>query len=150
EPTAIEDYRKAVAGIEANGIYTDLLAGVREAKTILDGSHREGANQAIVLLSDGKMDPDPAVATPAARTSELLDQFADVLRDAGIKVYTLCFSDEADKALLARLAASTEGLSWYTPDADKVHESYADLFLAVKKPQMLALSAKGFAIDANI
>jgi len=133
-----------------SGQFTDILAGLKLARSILDAEPRADANQVIVLLSDGKLDPDPAVVSPVAAKSALLTEFLPSLRDEGIKVHTLAFGDQVDKAILAEIATVTDGLSWYTPTASKIHESYAELFLVVKNPQVLPLTSKGFKIDAGI
>ncbi len=132
-----------------SGQFTDILAGLKLARSILDAEARADANQVIVLLSDGKLDPDPAVVSPGA-SKATLTEFLPTLREDGIKVHTLAFGDQVDKALLAEIAAATEGLSWFTPTASKIHESYAQLFLVVKNPQVLPLTSKGFKIDAGI
>ncbi|MBX7143750.1 MAG: VWA domain-containing protein [Oligoflexia bacterium] len=133
-----------------SGEYTDILSGVRAAKDILEKEAREDANSVIVLLSDGKMDPNPAVGSSPLLTADLMNNYVPELKAKGIKIHTLAFSDQADRELLQQIALSTEGSHWFTPDADKVHESYADLFLVVKKPQMLPLTSKGFRLDGNV
>ena len=132
------------------GQYTDILAALKSAKSILEQNQREDSSQSIILLSDGKMDPDPALGSPSGRTQELIDDFLPDLKSKGIKVYTLSFSEQADKELLSQIAAATDAVSWFTPTADKIHQSFADLFLVVKKPQIVPLTSKGFNIDANI
>jgi hypothetical protein len=72
------------------------------------------------------------------------------MKSQGRRVYTLAFSKDADKELLQQIAAGTDAVQWFTESADQVHESYAQLFLAVKKPQVIPLSDKGFSIDENV
>lgn len=145
-----EQINKNIAEVGNSGQFTDLSAGIRLAKDILEKSKREGASPTIILLSDGKMDPKPEAGTAQTLTSDLLNKILPDLKAEGIKIHTLAFSEQADKDLLAQIAVATEGTHYFTPDADKIHESYADLFVAVKKPQMLPLTSKGFKIDANI
>lgn len=133
-----------------SGEFTDIVAGLKLAKSILEASPREEANQVVVLLSDGKLDPNPAILSAAAARSTLIDQLLPSFKDEGLKVHTLAFGDLVDRELLDRIAADTEGSSWFTPSAAKIHESYADLFLVVKSPQVLPLTSKGFKIDAGI
>lgn len=139
-----------VARVGQSGMYTNILAGIRAAKVLLESNRREGANQIIVVLSDGKMEPEPTEGTAQALTTDLLTMYLPDLKLKGVKVYALSFSPEADRELLDKIANSTDGLSWFTPDADKIHQSFADLFLAVKRPQVLPLTSKGFRVDANV
>ncbi len=145
-----ESVAQDIQKIETLGTYTDLLSGIKLAKSLLEEGHREDANQIIILLSDGKMEPDPLFSTPSLLTGELLNGVLPDLKAKGIKIYTLAFSEQADKDLLASIALGTEGISWYTESAEKVHQSYADLFLAVKKPQIVPLTSKGFHVDESV
>jgi len=133
-----------------SGEFTDILAGLKVAKGILEASPREDANQVVVLLSDGKLDPNPAVSSATAARAALVDELLPSFKEIGLKVHTLAFGDLVDRELLDRIAADTDGSSWFTPTASKIHESYAELFLVVKSPQVLPLTSKGFKIDAGI
>ncbi|RMG44734.1 MAG: VWA domain-containing protein [Candidatus Dadabacteria bacterium] len=133
-----------------SGLYTDIYAGLQTARKVLEESPRKDANKIIVLLSDGKMDPDPKNGSAEKLTDKLLNDLLPELKAEGIKVHTLSFSDQADKDLLSQIAAATDGMNWFTPTADKIHESYAELFLVVKKPQIVPLTSKGFRIDPDI
>lgn len=141
----------SLASISDDGQYTDILVGIKAAEAILKSNgNPEEANQAIILLSDGKMEPDPAVATSEARTKELIENQLPDLRTAGHKIYTLYFSDAADKELLSQISAATDAVNWFAPNPEKIHEAYADLFLAVKKPQVVPLQGKTFTMDPEI
>lgn len=143
-----EDLKSLIKTAGDSGTYTNLLSAVKEAEKILSVSPRKNASQVIVLLSDGKM--EGSSGDPNDLTNSLLGATANSLRQSGVKVYTLAFSDLVDKEILSQLAAFTNAVHWYTPDATKIHESYADLFLAVKKPQVVPFSKRGFKIDKDI
>ena len=139
-----------ISQIQNNGAFTNLLVGINRAKAMLDEAPRENTNQIIILLSDGKMDPPPTAGTSVTLTNELTNGVLPDLKAKGIKIYTLAFSNEADKELLSSIALGTEAIGWYTESADKIHESYADLFLAVKRPQIVPLTSKGFHVDQDV
>lgn len=141
-----EDLKSLIRSAGDFGIGTDILSAVKEAEKILSISARKSSSRIIVLLSDGKME----VVNPEESTNTLLGVTANSLRQAGIKVYTLAFSELVDKELLSQLAVFTNAVHWFTPDSTKIHESYADLFLAVKKPQIVPFSKRGFKIDKDI
>jgi len=145
-----DQINESVKSVEASGLYTDLYAAVSQAKDILTQEGRPDTRQLIILLSDGKMDPDPAVATGELRTRNLIDNLLPEVKAKDIKIYTLSFSDQADHDLLSEISAATDGLNWFTPSSDKIHESYTSLFLAVKKPQIVPLTSKGLHIDENV
>ena len=139
-----------IAKIENKGLYTDLLSGIKVAQDIFKNNPSKDAQQVIVLLSDGKMDPDPVKASPQTQNDALFNNTLPELKAQGIKVHTLAFSDQADKDLLSQIAASTEGIGIYAPDANSIHQAFTNLFLAVKKPQVLPLTSKGFKIDKDV
>jgi uncharacterized protein (TIGR03503 family) len=141
---------KDVSQVSSNGLYTDLLAGIKAAQTELKANVREDAHQIIVLLSDGKMEPDPAIASASVHSFDIINNILPALKAEGVKVHTLYFSDQADKDILSQIALGTDGVNWFTPTADKVHESFAELFLVVKKPQIVPLAGKSFIIDEDI
>lgn len=133
-----------------SGQFTDILAGLKLARSLLTEAPRADATPVIVLLSDGKLDPDPAATSASTSKLVLTEEFLPSLRDDGIKVHTLAFGDQVDRGLLAEIATATDGASWFTPTSAKIHESYAQLFLVVKNPQVLPLTSKGFKIDAGV
>lgn len=145
-----EELAESVSVVGNAGLYTDLLAGLQAAYELLKASGRPDANQTIILLSDGKMEPNPETGTAADQTSRLLDEFLPELKANGIKTHTLAFSDEADRDLLAQVAVATDGIHWFTSSSEEIHESYAELFVVVKKPQIVPLTKEGFPIDADV
>lgn len=141
---------KEIQGIKAEGEFTDLLEGIRTAERVLEASPRNDAERVIVLLSDGKMEPSPIVGLPSTRTLELVNQELPNLKSKEIKVHSLAFSQEADKMLLSEISAATDGLSWYTSNSDEVHKSFANLFLAVKRPQIVPMRSRSFTLDDDV
>lgn len=139
-----------ISGLKTEGQYTDLLAAIEAATEVIQAQGRPDAKPVVVLLSDGKMDPNPAVGLPAQRTQILLEQRLPELRTQSRRVYTLAFSPDADRELLQQIAAATDAIQWYTVSANEVHQSFAELFLAVKRPQVIPLGAKGFTVDENV
>lgn len=136
--------------IAPEGQYSDLSEGIKLAKAVLDASHRPEAQKLIVLLSDGKMEPDPKTSPAFARTLELVHDLLPDLKAKETKVFTLALSELADRPLLSEIAAATDGLTWYTGTAEDLHHSFAELFLAVKRPQIVAQTGRGFKIDDDV
>jgi hypothetical protein len=140
----------AVGALTASGQYTDLLAGVEAARDLIKQQKRPDATGIVLLLSDGKMDPDPKIGTAPFRSEQLLNAVLPDLKANSIKVNTLYFSEQADKQLLTEIALASEGASAFATSVDVIHQSFADLFLAVKKPQVVPLTGRGFSIDADV
>jgi len=139
-----------IQNIKTEGAYSDLLEGIRAAARILDASPRNDAERIIILLSDGKMEPNPKIGAPSARTVELSNQILPELKAKEIKVHSLAFSAQADKVLLGEISAATDGLSWYTATPEDIHRSFASLFLAVKRPQVVQMRSRSFVLDEDV
>jgi len=150
DPEQLDEVTRLISSIRTEGQFTDLLQGIEKASAILNEAGRSDAKPVVVLLSDGKMEPSPRSGTASARTQIMLEEVLPEMKSRGRRVYTLAFSKDADKELLQQIASGTDAVQWFTESADQVHESYAQLFLAVKKPQVIPLSDKGFSIDENV
>ena len=148
EPTDV--VTQQIQSIKTEGQYSDILEGIRAAAKILEASPRNDAERIIVLLSDGKMEPNPQAGAASTRTVELVNQVLPELKAKEIKVHSLAFSEQADKMLLAEISAATDGMNWFTVTSDDVHKSFANLFLVVKRPQVLQMRSRSFALDEDV
>lgn len=150
DPKQIDSVAKDIDRVGETGAYTDILAAVQKAKEIFEVNFRDKANQVVVLLSDGKFEPNPKLGSPDVLSQRLLEEIVPEARSLGIKFYTLAFSEQADRELLKEIAVGSGGINWYAKTPDEIHNSYADLFLVVKKPQLVPLTKAGFQIDEDI
>lgn len=145
-----DQVEKAISDISAEGGWTDIAAGVAKALDILTEKGRANARKMVVLLSDGKMDPHPTRGTPQEVASQMFNDSLLRYNAEKIKLYTLSLSKDADKLLLAEMAKRSNGLHWSTLTADSIHDKFSELFLSVKKPQIIPLDASGFDIDSGV
>jgi uncharacterized protein (TIGR03503 family) len=149
-PNKAKGMSERIEGIKAEGQFTDITEGIKLAASLLEQNPRAQAQRVIVLLSDGKVEPDPSVGPAFARTLEMVHDVLPELKAKEVKVFTLCFSDGADKAFLGEVAAATDGLTWFTQSVEDVHKSFAELFLAVKRPQVVQQTGRGFSVDSDV
>lgn len=140
----------ALQGIANEGRFTDLQLPIQAALKLLQARGRKDAQPCVILLSDGQMDPFPTRGTKEAVTEELFKLDLPQFREQGIKIYSVSLSDQADRALLAKIANETSGSSWYAPDVDTIHLKFSDLFLVLKKPQVVPVVSGGFEIDSSV
>jgi len=150
DEAATKTLQETVSKLPAAGQYTDLLSGVEAARDLIKQQKRPEASAIVVLLSDGKMDPNPKIGSAPFRSEQLLNSVLPELKAASVKINTLYFSDQADKQLLTEIALASEGASAFASSVDVIHKSFADLFLAVKKPQVVPLTGRGFSIDNDV
>ncbi len=149
-PERTEQLVSAIQSIKTEGRYTDLLEAVKTGSNLLESSSREDAQRVLILLSDGKMEPEASRGTAMSRTEELVNDILPDLKAKEIKVHTLALSSQADRELLGEISSATDGLNWFTKEPAELQKSFADLFLAVKRPQVVQLTSKGFRIDDDV
>jgi uncharacterized protein (TIGR03503 family) len=147
---AINGTLHEIEAIKTEGQFSDIYEGIKKSEELLNASPRNDAERIIILLSDGKMEPNPSVAMPATRTVSLVNELLPDLKAREIKVHSLAFSEQADKVLLGEIAAATDGLNWFTSSSEEVHKSFANLFLAVKRPQVVPMTSRGFNLDDDV
>ena len=146
----LERLDKEISAIVANGGFTDIASGLEEALRLFKEGGRSDTIKAVILLSDGKMDPHPSRGAPAELTEKVRAEQLPGFREANISLYTLSLSGEADKELLGSFAKEAGGQHWFAPDANTIHRKFSELFLSIKKPQVLPLEGAGFEIDSGI
>jgi len=149
-PATLPDLDKAIESVPVEGGFTDLESGLFAAYTMLSENGRKDAAKTIVLLSDGKMDPHPSTGTAAELTTKVLESELPDYKLKNIKLYTVAFSDESDKALLAKFAEEGGGLNWFASDASSIHKKFSELFLTLKRPQVVPLEGEGFEVDSSV
>lgn len=132
------------------GRYTNLYSPLEDALTLLKTKGRQSAEKSVVLISDGTMDPHVTDGSAEQVTEKLFSQVLPQFRDSGIKIYTLALSKEADEKFLGSIAQATNAMHWYAPDVNSVHMKFSDLFLSLKKPQIITARGKRFEIDPRV
>ncbi|HMO19007.1 MAG TPA: vWA domain-containing protein [Oligoflexia bacterium] len=147
--TTPKEISDLLESIENEGNFTDFLSPLELSLELFETDLRPGSEKVIILLSDGEMDPDPAVGGKSERTAILLDEVIPKLSKQNIRLHSLGFSRDADARILKLMSSKADGLSWYTRDVNTVHRIFSDLFLSIKKPQVLELTKDGFEIDSS-
>ncbi|MCB0339835.1 MAG: VWA domain-containing protein, partial [Bdellovibrionales bacterium] len=150
DSSQLENVRKEVSSITNSGIYTDLFLGLEKARDVFQANANELNERVVVVISDGQMDPDPGVSTPFDRVQQLDQSILPSLKSLGVKIHTLALGDAADRKLLSRISAETDGLAVFAQSAEAIQKSLAELFISVKKPQVITMETRGFPIDKGV
>lgn len=128
-----EELKADLAKVGDSGEYTDLLAGLTLARQILSRDGRADAQKLVFLISDGKMDPQPDVASIDAQTGKLFSDELPAFKGQNITIHTVAFSDLVDQKLLSDIAVLSGGMSIYSPNADGLKTAFSSLAKAVSE-----------------
>lgn len=134
--------------VSTKGIYTNIHAAIERAYKILstDKSDREPI---IILLSDGKMDVGNNEKS-LSLSEQLINDSLPKLNEAGIKVYSIAFTEHSDKELLTTLSEGTQGFCKVAKTDSELHLAFTSIFEQSKEPDMLPLTENTFLADESI
>ncbi|HHO69349.1 MAG TPA: VWA domain-containing protein, partial [Gammaproteobacteria bacterium] len=135
--------------VSSRGVYTNLYAALDKGLAMLDQEGRPGQRPMLILMSDGKMDvgsPDQDQALRLKVEDELLAK----LKDKGIRVYSIAFTEASDTELMKALADATGGLFRLARSDEDLHAVFAAIFESAKDPDMLPVEGGEFTVDASI
>lgn len=130
----------ALAALDYSGQRTRGADGIERALYALRESRPEGGRQAIVFLTDGKLDTgDPARDREAS--AWLRSELTAEARALGIRIFGLAFTDRADYQLLQSLARQTDGDYYRALRADELGGVAGRILAQLSQP--LALETAG-------
>ena len=131
----------ALAGLDYSGQRTRSADGVERALYTLRQAEQPGARQAIILLTDGKLDTgDPARDREAA--AWLRDDLAGESQERGIPIFGLAFTDRADYQLLQAVARKTGAAYYRAERADDLGDITAQVLAQLLSGETQRLAAE--------
>lgn len=140
-----------LARFSTHGAYTNIYAGLKLALEEMQQRGREVPEKAVILISDGLMDVNPAAgASNEESLRTLRDTLLPAYREAHVKIVTLALSPAADRALLEEIAATTQGHFFYAPQAQALSQAVYSIFDRLKQPEMIPVIGQRLAIDPSV
>ena len=139
----------AAGKVSSKGVYTNINAALTKGIEMLDKHGQEGQEKMLVLMSDGKMDVGNRQEDERL-TAEVRNEITTTLKEKGIKVYTIAFTESSDVDLMRHLADRTGALYRLAQDDEDLHEVFSAIFETAKKPDMLPVDGGEFTIDDSI
>jgi len=141
---------KTARHFSTRGAYTDIYAGLKMALQEVKRRGRQQAQKAVILISDGLMDVNPAARRNDEATRLLHEALLPEYQEAQVKIVALALSPAADRAFLETIAVSTGGTFFYTPHAMDLSAALFSIFDGLKAPDMLAVKDQRVSIDASV
>ncbi|MFZ2484882.1 MAG: vWA domain-containing protein [Minisyncoccia bacterium] len=135
----IETIRAAISGISIlPGVVqnTNIGAGILAAREELNSSrHREGADRALVLLTDGVPTlPEKSGVKDYPKTYSI--ESAELARNDGISIYTIGLGKDVDKELLKRIATTTTE-AYFAPTTKELSGIYGQIATKICKVNLV-------------
>lgn len=135
--------------ISSKGAYTNLYAALAKGVEMLDRQGRQDHEKLLVLMSDGKMDVGDT-DEEWVLTQKVQGELLESVREKGIKVYTIAFTEASDIELLKDVAKRTGALFKLARTDKDLHEVFSAIFESAKDPDMLPIEGNRFVVDASI
>lgn len=135
--------------VSSKGVYTNIHAALKKGIRMLDRFGKDGQEKMLILMSDGKMDVGNA-KEDARLTADVRGNITRTLKEKGIKVYTIAFTESSDVDLMRYLADETGALYRLAANDEDLHEVFSAIFETAKDPDMLPVDGGEFTVDASI
>lgn len=137
---------KSLDKITSAGKYTNIYGGIHKGYELLKASANK--EKMLILMTDGRMD-----LGDKTREDALLKEMQGLLpelKQAGVKIHTIAFTESSDSMLLEDMALKTGG-SFKMAQTDKdLHIVFASMFERIKSPEALPIKDNAFQVDRDI
>ena len=123
----------SLSQINYKGLYTNSPAAIESAIYDLKNNGREEARKVIVFMTDGIVDTGNA-DRDLEKTKWLKEDLAADAADAGIRIFGVAFTENADFELIQSLAQKTEGEYYRALLADDLQNVFSKVNTLINKP----------------
>lgn len=122
----INEIPDLLASIDYSGQWTNSPAAIERAIYELTHGARKDSQKSILFLTDGLVDTgDPEKDRELSRWAK--EQLATQAADAGIRIFAIAFSDQADFILIQTLAQKTKGSYFRVLKAANLDQTFEDI-----------------------
>jgi von Willebrand factor type A domain len=150
-PEARRPFAAALRSLPFNGQTTDLGVALRMGLASFPEQKAAPSRDLVLLLTDGKLDlgAQRRGAEPLA-LAYIQDTLLPEYQERGIALYTIAFTEGADRALLQELAQATAGEFRFIPNASMLHHAFSALFVMAKEAESIPMQNGAVLMDASI
>lgn len=111
---------------------------------------RQFDNTHFILLTDGVVDISPQATVNARERNRILDEVVERIRSRGATIHTIALSENADLALLERLAVETGGTFSVAPDAESLNRVFAETLNTAAPQPEVPIRDNGFTVSDDV
>ena len=150
-PKVRQLFREQLRTLRFNGRTTDLGTALEVGLWSLPERQEGSSRDVVLLLTDGKLDLGQyrRAAEPLALEyirETLLPQY----RARGVTLYTIAFTEAADRMLLQEMAQETAGEFRFIPNGQILHTAFSELFIAATQAESIPMQDGAVQMDASI
>ncbi len=138
---------KAIDAVSSKGLYTNIHDALKRGFEMIKLS--SGKERILILMSDGKMDLGDK-DRESAMTEELRTKLLPEINNAGVKIYTIAFTELSDQKLLEEIAFKTGGFFSLAKTDKDLHLIFTSIFEKIKSPDTVPMKGETFLVDENI
>lgn len=135
--------------IGSAGLFTDMESALDKASWNWTDA-APGVRRSIILLTDGLVDVSDAAESDRKSRARITDAILPRLQAAGVEVYSIALSNDADEHLLRQISASTGGWFERADDADQLERIFLRMFEKAANPDTLPLIDNQVLVDDSI
>lgn len=144
-----EDAKSKAAEINSVGLFTNIGEALEKAAYDADKPN-DRYQTSLILLTDGMVDIDKDPDANQEEWRRIVDEVLPKLKQAGYTIHTIALSDNADTALLNKLALATDGMSEVAKNADELMKIFLRAFDQAAPAEQVPLEGNSFLVDSSI
>jgi len=126
------NFLKSLDQVNYKGLFSDSPAAIERAIYELKLNGRVNARKVIILLTDGIVDTGDK-ARDLEKAKWLKESLTQECRNAGIKIFGIAFTDNADFSLIQTLAFKTKGEYFRAYTAEDIQKVFNKIYELIKK-----------------
>ncbi len=115
-----------------SGAKTDILSALEEALLIMKAGAKENHQQAVILLTDGKLEL-PITNRFFHHPERGINEISYKYRESNIGIWSIAYTNKADVELLSRLSRISDGFLYIAKQDIELLKVYIDIFVDLKK-----------------
>lgn len=146
-----ETLQRNLTTLKFNGQTTDLAAALDAGLSAFPEQQDGAYRKLVLLLTDGALDlGKDAGDKEAAALARIRDSLIPEYHRRNILLYTIAFTDAADRKFLKDVAEASAGESHFIADAPALHQAFSQIFVGAHDAQTFPIAAEGVKIDSSI
>lgn len=144
-----ENAKSKASEISSLGLYTNIGGALTKAAYDRD-SQSNDYRTSVILLTDGMVDIDKSPEKNQAEWRRIVDKVLPDLQAANYTLHTIALSDNADTALMDKLALGTDGIAAVAKSAEELMSIFLKALDQAAPAEQVPLEGDRFVIDSSV